>query len=127
MKLRPVSIEDYSALKEIHAQRDYKFDLPGLDDPLTEEALAVESETGEIIAVAFAVRTPEIVFLMNRGHPVVKLEAIRQIHMGMRESLRRKGYVFGLAMVSPKFKAFARHLKRKFGWAENFTAYRIEI
>lgn len=118
---------DEPTLRAIYDQRGYKFDLPNRHSVLTESALIVESDAGEIIAAGFAVRVPEIVLLMGNGHPVVRLEAIRRLHDEMREDLRRKGYKFALSMVSPNFRAFARHLKRKFGWMENYTAYRIEI
>jgi hypothetical protein len=126
VRIRPICREDYVSLETIYAQRGYKFDLPSIDSPLTEEAIIVESETGEIIAAGFAICIPEIVLLMNHGHPVVKLEAIRRIHEEMRANLRRKGYERAFAVVSPALKAYARHMMRKFQWVKDFPAYRIE-
>jgi hypothetical protein len=123
--IRDIRWRDYEELRKIHAQRDYKFELPE-ESALIEEAFIVESETGEIIAAGFALRVPEIVLLMGNGHPVVKLEAIRRIHEAMRESLRRKGYQRALAVVSPALKGYVRHMKRKFGWVEEFPCFRIE-
>jgi hypothetical protein len=126
VRVRPINRNDYVRLEAICMQRDYKFEIPGIDSKLTEEAVIVESDAGEVIAAGFAIRTPEIVLLMGNGHPVVKLEAIRRIHEVMREMARRKGYKRGFAVVSPALKAYARHMVRKFNWVKDFTAYRIE-
>ena len=126
MRTRPVYLADIPALEAIYAEREYKFDIPSLGSVLTEEAMVVESDTGEIVAAGFAIRTPEIVLLMGNGHVLVKLEAIRRIHEAMRESLRRKGYGRAFAVVSPHLKAYIRHMKKRFGWVEDFPSFRIE-
>ena len=118
---------DYPALIALHAQREYKFDIPLVSHRLTEEAILIESEAGEIIAAGFAIRTPEIVLLMGKGSGVVRWEAIRRIDQSMRNSLRSKGYSKALAVISPTFKGFVRHLRRKFHWVDDYPSYRIEI
>lgn len=126
MRTRPAFAADLPALQAIYAQREYKFEIPALGSLLTEEAIVIESDAGEIVAAGFAIRTPEIVLLMGNGHPAVCLEAIRRIHEAMRESLRRKGYGRAFAVVSPELKSYVRHMIRKFNWVRDFTAYRIE-
>lgn len=94
---------------------------------LVEESLVVESDTGQRIAAAIAIRVPEIVLVMEKDfHPLVKELALSHIHEEMRSHLRAKGYTRAFAVVPPFLQGYVRRMVRKFGWRKDYPAFRIE-
>jgi hypothetical protein len=128
LKVRELSIVEYELLKSRSAPDGtaYKDILPPVYSPLIESAFVVESETGERIAAALAIRMPEIVLVMEKGyHPTVKELAIAEIHREMRERLHAKGYGTAFAVVPEFLKGYIRLMIRKFGWKRDYPCYRI--
>ena len=107
---------------------EYKYLLPDrLSLPLIEEAFVVESETGNRVAAAIALRVPEIVLVMEKDfHPTVKELAISHIHEEMRSCLRAKGYGRAIAVVPPFLAGYVRRMIRRFGWKRDYPCFRIE-
>ena len=130
MRIRQMTAAEYEEIQGQSAPDgiEYKCLLPDrLSLPVVEEAFVVESDSGERVAAAIALRVPEIVLVMGSGfHPLVKELAISHIHEEMRSRLRVKGYARAFAVVPPFLVGYVRRMVRKFGWRRDYPAYRIE-
>jgi hypothetical protein len=125
MRIREAIPEDFERLKEISLPG---FPVPDLSSPSILGVQVVTDESGEILLGAAAQRTAEIFLFCPPGclHPAVKMEGIRLLHGGIRDTIVPKGYSEGFSFVEPHVeRAFGRHLIRRFGWEKTWPAYRI--
>lgn len=121
--------DEYEALYDRCAPDgiEYKYLLPPAGSPLIETAFVVESDSGERISAAIAIRTVEIALIMETSfHPVVKQASIGQIHDEMRNRMHKLGYSRAFACVPPALRGYIRHMLRKFHWQRDYPAFRIE-
>lgn len=127
MNIRPIEEKDIPAIREAYEKAGYEFDFPDFNSPFMEEHYLVEDVSGKVILAGYTKRTVENITIYADARPEIKLQAITLLHGTVRESLRRKGYTDGFAVVAPKFSAYVRHMVRKFGWKKDYTAYRIGV
>lgn len=126
MIIRDFQEEDIPEIRKAYEAAGYEFDFPE-KSPLMEEMQVVVDVSGKVILAGYAKRTVELITIYADARPEIKLQAITLLHGTMREKIARKGYRDGFAVVAPKFKAYVRHMARKFGWKRDYTAYRIGV
>lgn len=88
-------------------------------------AVVVEDESGEIIVGASARLVPDIDMAMKRNiHPLVKREALDELHRYFRAELLKAGFCEASCSVPPELEHnYGRLLKRRYGWQEKWTSY----
>lgn len=118
--IRPLRDTDLPALKRLHAESGFAYELP----TLIECAYVVTDENDKPIQIAIAERSIQLYLLAEKSHPLAMMEGIRQLHEALAMDLRAKGYRSADAYLPPLIeKQFGRRLMKSFGWLKNWTSY----
>ena len=123
MHIRPLKESDVPLLREIYTRVGYPFEFPVEAE---ESLVAVDYDDKPILGV-WAVKTIEMVMVCDsRPHKAVRMQAMGLVDQSMRRTLKARGWKEALAFVGPRFKSYARFMVKRFGWLEEYTAYKIE-
>ena len=123
---RAMKIDDIPALRELYREAGYDYIFPDLMAKEIEDVTVVIDENDKPLAAGIAKRTLELYLIMGRaGHPLVKLDRIRELHRAMTKTLKAKGFTEGNAFLPPEVaKSYGRHLAR-LGWIKNNPSFAI--
>lgn len=119
-------IDDIPALRELHREAGYDYEFPDLTAKEIEDVTVIVDGDDKPLAAGVAKRTLELYLIMGRaGHPLVKMERIRELHRAMAAKLKTRGFTEGNAFLPPEIAgSYGRHLAR-LGWVENNPSYVI--
>jgi len=119
-------IGDIPVLRELYKEAGYDYEFPDLTAKEIEDVTVVVDENGRPLAAGVAKRTLELYLIMGKsGHPLVKMERIKELHRAMAKTLKEKGFTEGNAFLPPEIaKSYGRHLLR-LGWMKNNPSFAI--
>ncbi len=121
MRLRAYRAEDEPALREMHRQQGFTYELPDLADPILITKLVLEDDDGRPVMAALARLTCELYLLAEpkAGTPRERLTRLVALHVAAEQELARRGLDDGTCWVPPQIgKSFGRRLER-LGWVRD--------
>lgn len=123
MTSRPLRESDIPILQDIAVKSGFPY--PNLDHPHIEAVEVATDSEGHIIMACAAKRLVELYLYVDQDRSsAVKMSAIRQLHQGMAEKLRAKGYDSAEIFIPPAIeKSFGRRLIRSFQWVRNWPSF----
>ncbi len=125
MRARDWKASDIPHLRKMYEDGGYQFDFPDPCDPNMEDVVVIEDALGRPILVGYAKRSVEMIMMVGRDSPTVKIQAIAKLHEEMRQSLTKKGYEQAFAVVTPRLGSYIRKMVKLFGWRADYQCFRI--
>lgn len=126
MITRAARSEDFEAIRRIHAESGFAYELPDLGS--TEAIQIVVGDDDVPLMAVIAKRVVEVILVCPSKvmHPLVKMNAIKMLHSSMGEVLSEKGFTEANVFLAQEIeKSFGRHLVKKFGWMKNWPSLTI--
>jgi hypothetical protein len=106
--MRSLQKSDMEEIRRLYDESNLQDGWPDFDE-MTEAQVIVEE--GKIVAVAATRMVPEMVLILGKGHPAIRLYWLKLLYGKMLEFLRERGLKRAIAFVPPQIeRAYARRL-----------------
>jgi hypothetical protein len=121
MRIRHYRTEDEPALRKMHAQQGFAYELPDINDPIFLTKLVLEDNEGRAVMAVLARLTCELYLLADPqgGTPRERYAALLALHDKAERELGLRGLADGTCWIPPQIeKSFGRRLAR-LGWVRD--------
>jgi len=106
--IRPLQESDMAEVRSLYDSSEHQDGWPDFSEMVDAQVIV---EDGKIVAVAAARMVPEMILILGKGHPAVRLFWLKSLYGRMLEFLQERGLKRAIAFVPPQIeRAYARRL-----------------